>query len=91
MTPADMTPVELTPADMTRAEDSQSPHDPRTPLRQPAQPRGVPTTPRGRRPAPPPGRDVLGTAVQAAAELAEIGLSLGARALRGAAARVPRP
>jgi hypothetical protein len=35
--------------------------------------------------------NVLGTAVQAAAELAEIGLSLSARALRGALSRLPRP
>ncbi len=40
----------------------------------------------------PRGRtDVLGTAVQAAAELAEIGLSATARAIRGAVARLPRP
>jgi hypothetical protein len=31
------------------------------------------------------------TAVQAIGELAEIGLSLGARALRGAIGRLPRP
>jgi len=40
---------------------------------------------------PPAGANVLGTAVQAAAELAEIGLSLSARALRGALSRLPRP
>jgi hypothetical protein len=34
---------------------------------------------------------VLGTAVQAAAELAEIGISATARALRGAVGRLPRP
>jgi len=33
----------------------------------------------------------LGIAVQAAAELAEIGLSASARALRGVLARLPRP
>jgi hypothetical protein len=33
----------------------------------------------------------LGTAVQAAAELAEIGLKASARALRGALSRLPRP
>jgi histone H1/5 len=39
-----------------------------------------------------PGRsDVLGTAVQAAGELAEIGLSASARALRRAVSRLPRP
>jgi hypothetical protein len=35
--------------------------------------------------------DILGTAVQAAAELAEIGLSVSARALRNALSRLPRP
>ena len=42
---------------------------------------------------PPPERQpaVLGTAVQAAAELAEIGLMASARALRGALSRLPRP
>ena len=35
--------------------------------------------------------DILGTAVQAAAELAEIGISATARAIRGALDRLPRP
>ncbi len=35
--------------------------------------------------------DALGTAVQAAAELAEIGLSASARAIRRAVSRLPRP
>jgi hypothetical protein len=39
----------------------------------------------------PAGANVVGTAVQAAAELAEIGLSVSARALRGALSRLPRP
>jgi hypothetical protein len=63
--------------------------------------------PAGPEPAPPPtaaspegvdarkplpaSASVLGTAVQAAAELAEIGLSVSARALRGALSRLPRP
>jgi hypothetical protein len=34
---------------------------------------------------------VIGTAVHAAAELAEIGLTAGARALRNTVARLPRP
>jgi hypothetical protein len=44
-------------------------------------------------PAPslPRGREVVGTMVQAAAELAEIGLSASARAFREAVARLPRP
>lgn len=60
-------------------------------LRQPAQPAGTPPPPRSRRPAPSPGRDILGTAVQATAELAEIGLTVSARALRNALSRLPRP
>jgi hypothetical protein len=40
---------------------------------------------------PASGTDILGTAVQAAAELAEIGLSVSARAIRGAVSRLPRP
>lgn len=60
-------------------------------LRQPPQPRGIPSQPR--RPVPsthqPP--EILGTFVQAAAELTEIGLSLGAQILRRAVARLPRP
>ena len=71
-----------------------------TRLRQPAQPDGLPAQPRGtNRPAPrpsapaapPKGGEILGTAVQAAAEIAEIGLSAGARAIRRAVSRLPRP
>jgi hypothetical protein len=61
-------------------------------LHQPAQPAGVPPTPP--RPGVPDettGRDILGIAAQAAAELAEIGLSVSARALRNAVSRLPRP
>lgn len=64
------------------------------PLRQPAQPAGVPATPRARAPEHPRrvgGTHMLGTAAQAAAELAEIGLSVSARALRNAIRRLPRP
>ncbi len=42
-------------------------------------------------PAPPRGREIVGTMVQAAAELAEIGLSVSARAFKEAVARLPRP
>jgi hypothetical protein len=35
--------------------------------------------------------DLAGTAVRAAAELAEIGISASARALRAAVSRLPRP
>jgi len=62
-------------------------------LRQPAQPAGVPPT--SRRESRPDdqttGLDILGIAAQAAAELAEIGLSVSARALRNAVGRLPRP
>ena len=60
-------------------------------LRQPAQPAGAPPSPRSRVSVPNTGADVLGTAVHAAAELAEIGLTAGARALRNAVARLPKP
>jgi hypothetical protein len=62
-----------------------------TRLRQPAQPAGAPPSPRSRGSVPATGAEVLGTAVHAAAELAEIGLTAGARALRNAVARLPRP
>jgi hypothetical protein len=61
------------------------------PLRQPAQPPGAPTRLAPSKPVPPNSRNVLGTAVQAAAELAEIGVVLSARAVRNAVSRVPRP
>ena len=60
-------------------------------LRQPAQPAGAPPSPRSRGSVPNTGADVFGTAVHAAAELAEIGLTAGARALRNAVARLPKP
>src|SRR5690242_6086955 len=60
-------------------------------LRQPPQPAGTPTPPRSRKPVPATGAEILGTTVQAIAELTEIGLSAGARALRNAVSRLPRP
>jgi len=60
-------------------------------LAQPAQPTGTPTGKRRSQPTSQGGHDILGTAVQAAAELAEIGLSVGARAIRRAVSRLPRP
>jgi hypothetical protein len=60
-------------------------------LRQPAQPAGTPPSPPSRGSVPNSSADILGTAVHAAAELAEIGFSAGARALRNAVARLPRP
>jgi hypothetical protein len=46
----------------------------------------------GQRPAQAPeGIELVGTAIQAAGELAQLGLSLGTKALRGAVSRLPRP
>jgi len=46
----------------------------------------------GERPAQAPeGIELVGTAIQAAGELAQLGLTLGTKALRGAVARLPRP
>ena len=42
-------------------------------------------------PSFPEGTELLGTVVKATAELAEIGLTVGARALRSAVSRLPRP
>jgi hypothetical protein len=61
-------------------------------LQQPAQPAGAPPAPpRAAEPERTTGRDILGIAAQAAGELAEIGLSVSARALRNAVSRLPRP
>lgn len=57
-------------------------------------PRAVPRSrrPEASAPAPAPeGVELVTTAIQAAAELAQIGLGLGASALRGAINRLPRP
>jgi hypothetical protein len=63
---------------------------PRAAKATPAPPKAAVSTPTP--PAPPePAPGLLQTAVQAAAELAEIGLHAGARALRGAVSRLPRP
>lgn len=40
---------------------------------------------------PPEGVRLVGTAAQAAGELAQIGLSVGVKAVRGALSRLPRP
>ena len=53
--------------------------------------RAASSTP-GQRPAQSPeGIELVGTAIQAAGELAQLGLTLGTKALRGAVARLPRP
>lgn len=61
-----------------------------------AAPRGArraPSPPPGTAPAPatPRGKEIVATMVQAAAELAEIGLSVSGRAIKEAVARLPRP
>ncbi len=60
-------------------------------LAQPAQPGGVPRGVRGPRPEPSTEFPVVRTAVQAAAELAEIGFTLSTKVLRRAIGRLPRP
>jgi hypothetical protein len=47
--------------------------------------------PRDRPPETPQGIELVGTAVQAAGELAQFGLQLGTKALAGAVRRIPRP
>jgi hypothetical protein len=42
-------------------------------------------------PPPPPERDVVGTALEAAGELARIGLTVGTQIVREATRRIPRP
>jgi hypothetical protein len=60
-----------------------------------AQPKAAPVPPAGyATPAdddPPRGTDLVGTAVQAAGELAQIGIAAGGRALKSAIQRLPRP
>jgi hypothetical protein len=41
--------------------------------------------------SPPSGAELIGTAIQAAAELAQIGLAVGGHALRSAMDRLPKP
>ena len=45
----------------------------------------------GRKGVAPSGTALVSTTLQAAGELAQLGVSLGARMLRGAASRIPRP
>jgi hypothetical protein len=45
----------------------------------------------GRRPTPPSGSELVTTAIQAAGELARIGVTVGMQALKQAARRLPRP
>ncbi|HTX30576.1 MAG TPA: hypothetical protein VMD09_04280 [Solirubrobacteraceae bacterium] len=78
------------PAPSTPAKPRSTAAKPKR-LPQPAQPRGVPRAKRGARPEPSTEFPVLRTAVQAAAELTEIGVTLSAKALRRVVGRLPRP
>jgi hypothetical protein len=91
--PARATRPATEPARATRPATKPTPATRPAPkrLRQPAQPAGTPPSPRSRASVPNSGADVIGTAVHAAAELAEIGLTAGARALRNAVSRMPKP
>jgi hypothetical protein len=76
-----------TPSAKTRATAAAAPSPP-------ARPRPVasapPPRPESRR-GPPRGTELVTTAVQAAGELAQIGLTAGGRALKRAVDRIPRP
>jgi hypothetical protein len=50
-----------------------------------------PTPDDGRRSGPPRGTEIVTTAVQAAGELAQIGVTVGGQLLRRAVRRIPRP
>jgi hypothetical protein len=54
-------------------------------------PTRVPPPPDGRPSGPQRGAEIVTTAVQAAGELAQIGVTVGAELLRRAARRIPRP
>ena len=57
----------------------------------PAPERVLPPEPDGRLSGPPRGTEIVTTAVQAAGELAQIGVTVGGQLLRRAARRIPRP
>ena len=78
-------------AEATRPAEPAAREQGRPRLRQPPQPEGTPGPLSHSKPVPAGGTDLLGTAVQAAAELAEIGFSLSARAVRSAVSKLPRP
>jgi hypothetical protein len=64
-------------------------------LSAPAQPRNTPPQPRPPRRPPEPepvaGGGLVGTAVQAAGEIAQMGLTAGRQIVRGALSRLPKP
>ena len=91
-------PTASKPAPAARAKTKPRARTASPRLQQPRQPTGTPS--RVRDAAPKDGRagrtqperhDLLGSAVQAAAELTELGLTIGARVIRGAVSKLPRP
>jgi hypothetical protein len=78
------------PATARRKPPARSAPRPAAPVRRKSPARPKAPTRRAAPPAKPPA-PLIGTAVQAAAELAEIGLSAGARAVREMLSRLPRP
>lgn len=91
-------PTASKPAPAARAKTKPRARTASPRLQQPKQPTGTPS--RVRDAAPKDGRagrtqperhDLLGSAVQAAAELTELGLTIGARVIRGAVSKLPRP
>ena len=54
-------------------------------------PAATPPPPPPRRRGPPRGTELVTTAIQAAGELAQIGLTVGGQALKRAVDRIPRP
>ena len=70
-------PTAVRPSAATRRAASQREGEPAAPVAPPA--------------GPSDGLQVVATAIQAAGELAQIGLSVGTHALRGALRRIPRP
>jgi hypothetical protein len=78
----------------SRKIPAASPKAPAAPRKAAAGPRPAPEVPAptpSRTGSLPEGAELVGTVVKAAAELAEIGLTIGLRTLRGAVRRIPRP
>jgi hypothetical protein len=71
------------PAAATESREAATPPRPRRPA--------PPPPPRPTRRGPPRGTELVTTAIQAAGELAQIGLTAGGRAVKRAVDRIPRP
>jgi hypothetical protein len=82
----------------SRAREPATPHRPR-PVRAGApalaesteRARSEPSEPRERGASPPTGTELVTTAIQAAGELAQIGLTVGGQVLKRAVNRLPKP